>query len=73
MFRKEALNEEEKGVMEHKLEMIKEREDNIKQQMSDKNSARKDLFVVDVAKSWNAIDSYKRLPVSFHKVVILLN
>jgi hypothetical protein len=50
---------------------MKEREDNIKQMVGDKNTDRKDMFVVDVPKSWATIQNYKKIPISWAQVIII--
>jgi hypothetical protein len=56
--------------MTNKEAQIKEREENIKQMVSDKTSDRKDMFVVDVPKSWEIIQNYKKIPISWVQVNI---
>jgi hypothetical protein len=68
MFKKPALTEDEKEVLDRKAEELKEREDNIKQMVADKNTNRKDMFVVDVPKSWATIRNYKNIPITFYQV-----
>jgi hypothetical protein len=71
MFKKTALNDEEKEHMQNKEGIMKEREESIRQTVEDKNgSKRKDMFVVDVPKSWSTIINYKKIPIKFYKVVL---
>jgi hypothetical protein len=72
MFKKPAITDDEKEVIDRKGETLKEREDNIRQMVTDKNTNRKDMFVVDVPKSWEALKRYKNIPITFYQVKIYL-